>query len=147
QTKVGRGAFAKEFGLEFVRGLKTGSKGKSKITVKKTTVGVPVLLDANALRLPVTIKTNLGNLHMAIGVTQLERVLGILAMIPDFNGTVRPTDATQAVRDVEQHLHDAFTVGSASPPTISGTAAQGQVLTLDEGSWSGAPSAFTYVWS
>ena len=147
QTKAGRQAFAKEFALEFVQGVKSGSKGKVPVKVKSTTVGAPVLIGANALRLPVTIKTNLGSLRMSVGVTQLERVVGILAMIPEFNRSIRSADATTAITDVEKHLHDAFTVANTTPPTITGTAIQGQVVTLDEGSWTGAPSDFTYAWS
>lgn len=146
QTKAGRDAFAKGFALGFVQALK-GQKGRAKVTVKKTTVGAPVLVDQNALRLAVTVKTNLGSLHMSMGLTQTERVLGMLVMIPDFNSTPHAADVNKAVTDVEQHLHDAFTVASTSPPTITGTAAQGQALTLDEGSWTGAPSSFTYAWS
>jgi hypothetical protein len=32
-----------------------------------------------------------------------------------------------------------------APPTISGTPQQGQMLTADAGSWTGAPSGFAYV--
>lgn len=147
QTKAGRQAFAKEFALAFVRGIKTGTRGKAKVTVKQTTVGAPVLLGESALRLPVTIKTNLGTLHMTIEMTQTDRVLAIVELIPDFNSRLRTTDATTALADVEKHLHDAFAVANSSPPTTTGAAAQGQVVTLDEGTWTGAPSSFTYAWS
>lgn len=147
QTKAGRGAFAKEFALAFVKGVKTGSRGKVTVRIEHTTVGAPALLGERAMRIPLTIKTNLGTLHMPIELTQTERVLAIVELIPDFNGTVRAADATTALTKVEQHLHDAFTVASTSPPTISGAPAQGQTLVLDEGSWTGAPSTFTYAWS
>ena len=36
---------------------------------------------------------------------------------------------------------------NTSPPTVSGTAQQGQTLTADSGSWSGtAPISYTYQW-
>lgn len=35
---------------------------------------------------------------------------------------------------------------STSPPTISGVAKAGQILTADPGSWSGNPTSFTYQW-
>jgi hypothetical protein len=147
QSTSGRQAFAKAFALEFVRGVKTGSHGKVKVTVKHTTVSAPVLLGESALRMPLTITTNVGSLHMAIEVTQTERVVAIVELMPDFNRPLRTADANTALTDVEQHLHDAFTVANTSLPTTGGAAAQGQVVTLDEGSWTGAPSSFTYVWS
>jgi hypothetical protein len=147
QTKAGRQAFAKEFGLAFVHGVETGSHGKATVTVKQTTVGAPVLLGESALRLPVTLKTNLGSLHMAIEATQTDRVVAIVELLPGFNRPLPAADAGKALTAVERHLHDAFTIANTSPPTTTGTAAQGQVLTLDEGSWTGAPSSFTYAWS
>jgi fibronectin type 3 domain-containing protein len=36
--------------------------------------------------------------------------------------------------------------GNTTPPTISGTPKVGLVLTANDGSWSGNPTSFTYVW-
>ena len=36
---------------------------------------------------------------------------------------------------------------SSAPPTISGTAQQGQTLSASKGGWSNSPTAFTYAWS
>jgi len=35
---------------------------------------------------------------------------------------------------------------NTSPPTISGTAKVGQILTVDPGTWSGNPTSYTYQW-
>src|SRR5205823_4097157 len=35
---------------------------------------------------------------------------------------------------------------NVSPPAISGTAQEGQTLSADPGSWTGAPTAFGYEW-
>src|SRR5207237_10888444 len=36
--------------------------------------------------------------------------------------------------------------GNTSPPTISGTAQQGQTLTESHGSWTNEPTSYTYQW-
>ena len=47
----------------------------------------------------------------------------------------------------EARIKTAFTVANSEAPTISGGAQQGQTLTVDEGSWIGAPSSFSYAWA
>ena len=41
QSKRGRQALAKEWAIDFVKGINAGSHGKSKLTVKQTVVGAP----------------------------------------------------------------------------------------------------------
>lgn len=43
-------------------------------------------------------------------------------------------------------LAGSTAIANTTPPTISGTAAQGQVLTAGTGSWSGGPTLYGYQW-
>ena len=63
-------------------------------------------------------------------------------------GKAIPGTTTDALTSAEEAvLEKAFTVANTSPPTISGVVSQGQPLTVDEGTWVGAPSAYAYAWS
>jgi hypothetical protein len=140
-TKSGRSSF----GAAFTRGFLAGSKGKLKVI--KTVVGPPVALDAKALGLPVTVKTGIGTLRMVIDLAQVDRVLGIVFLAGLPNRTITAADTARAGAAAEKRITTAFTVANSQAPTISGLAQQGQTLTVDEGSWIGAPSSFSYAWS
>ena len=140
-TKSGRRSFA----TEFTRGFLAGAKGKLKVI--KTVVGPPVALDANSLGLPVTVTTNLGTLRMAIDVVHVDRILGMVFLAGLPNRKIAAADTARANAAAEARIKTAFTVANSEAPTISGGAQQGQTLTVDEGSWIGAPSSFSYAWA
>jgi hypothetical protein len=147
QSRAGRQAIAKVWVAGFVKGANVGSHGKAALAVKQLVVGVPVEVGSSALRLPLTVKTNLGTLRMSFEVAQTDRALAIVVLVSRLNGRLGAADATQALIAAQQHLQDAFAVANTTAPTINGTQTQGQVVTVDEGSWTGAPSAFSYGWS
>jgi hypothetical protein len=139
QTKAGRQAIAKAWGTSFIQ--------SSKLRLKSTVVSAPVSLGEGALRLALTMTTNVGTVRMAIGFAQTDRVFDFVVLAAHVDQKVATGDIARAVSAVQQHLRAAFTVASTSPPAIVGTPQQGQSLTVDEGAWTGAPSGFTYVWS
>jgi len=141
QTKAGRLALAKAWAIDFAKGA------SKKLVVKQTVVGAPVEVGASALRLPLTIKTNLGTMRLSLEVAQTDRVLAIVMLMGRLNGRLDASDAAHALAAAQQHLQAAFTVANTTAPTISGTQTQGQVVSVDEGNWTGAPSEFSYSWS
>jgi hypothetical protein len=147
QSPTGRQAIAKVWAAAFVKGANVGSHGKVTLTVKQMVVGAPVEVASSALRLPLTVKTNLGTMRRAFEVAQTDRALAINMLMGRLNARVGPADATQALLAAQRQLQEAFAVANTTAPTISGTQAQGQVVSVDEGAWTGAPSAFSYSWS
>jgi hypothetical protein len=136
-TKRGRDAIAKSFVKGFVSG--------SKLKVKKTIVGSP-LLGAQSIRWGLTMKTSKGSLNLVLDFVQVDRVVEIVLILGLPNQRVAGADAGKALTEAKARLVTGFTVASTAPPTISGTPAQGQTLTVDEGTWTGAPASYTYVW-
>src|SRR6185369_10225196 len=94
----------------------------------------------------ITFKTSRGVVRMSIGVAQVDRVVDIIALVPTA-GQLSVGDVNHVITASLHHLQTAFTISNLASPTIAGTPQQGQTLTLDEGAWAGAPSAFAYAWS
>jgi hypothetical protein len=147
QSPAGRQAIAKVWAAAFVKGANVGSHGKVALTVKQMVVGAPVEVGSTALRLPLTVKTNLGTMRLAFEVAQTDRALAIIMLMGRLNARIGPADAAEALLAAQRHLQAAFAIANTTAPTISGTQTQGQVISVDEGTWTGAPSAFSYSWS
>ena len=142
-TVAGRRAFAKALSGQ----IATGAKVKVKVKVSGVTVGVPAGLGTHELRVPIVIATNRGRLTIAFDLMQVDRVIGYVFLTGLLGERVSTADAVRAAASAKARLVAGFTVASTAPPTISGTAAQGQALTVDEGTWTGAPSSFGYSWA
>ena len=146
QSKHGRQALAKEWGIDFVNGLDAGSHGKSKLTVKRTVVGLPVELGSSSLRLPLTFDTSLGTIRVSLDSF---RRIGSSRSSSWWAGST--TGSARAMRrrpsPWSTSMKTAFTVSNTTAPTINGTPTQGQVVSVDEGDWAGGPSIFSYSWA
>jgi hypothetical protein len=144
---VEKNALARIFTTEFAKGAKLGSNGKAKLTVKTTVLGRPVDVGSSAFRVPMTFVTTVRRLRVALGFTHADRAIGVVFMIPLGKAPVAAGKEDAIIRAEQQQLRDAFTVANSSPPTIVGSAQQGQTLTVNAGAWTGAPSSFAYAWS
>jgi hypothetical protein len=147
QSPKQRKAFAQTWAVDFVKGLKLGSKGKATLKVKTVVAGAPAELGDNALRLPLSMKTSRGTMHLSLVVVEVDRVVAIVELLGEPNRTLDAGDSATALTAIRGHLRSAFTIANTVAPTIGGTPTVGQTLTVDEGSWAGAPSSFAYAWS
>ena len=146
QSAAGRAALAREFGLAFVKGASI-APGKSAPIVKSTVVGAPVEMGGSAIRLPLTLVTNQGVLHMSLGFAQGDRVVTEVVLMAPAHMRVSASAQTRALAALQHHLQVGFTIANTATPSIGGTVTQGQTLTATAGSWTGSPSSLTYSWS
>jgi hypothetical protein len=146
--RILKGQLASVFAAALEGGAKVGSHGKATLTVTKTVISRPISVAKTAFRLAVTFWTNKGPVRGALGFVQTDRAIGIVFLLPvPARKLLGAGNVARVVAAEQRRLEAAFTVASTAAPTITGTAQQGQTLTLAEGTWSGAPSTFAYAWS
>ncbi|HZQ89567.1 MAG TPA: hypothetical protein VFA42_06140 [Gaiellaceae bacterium] len=146
-TKSGRQQLAREFGAEFVKGLKLGSGGRKAPKSEKFTVGLPVTVGAAGLFLPLSDKTTLGTFHISMVFADVDRVVSVSVLMAEPNVSLAPADSRAALTAIQKRLAAVFAVANTAAPTIAGGTTVGQTLTADAGTWTGAPSSFSYGWS
>ena len=137
KTKRGRTAFGKEI----VKGFASGGHLK----VRKTIVSAPVL-GAQAMRFGVTLRTRAQSYNIVLDFVDVDRVIEIVVLFALPGHRVSGAAAGLASGKASARIRVGFTVANTALPTIVGTAGQGQTLTLDEGTWTGGPSGYTYAW-
>jgi hypothetical protein len=140
-TKAGRNALARSF----VAGYMQGSKGPR----PKVTVGKPASLGLgpSSFRLPLVVRAREGTIRLTIAMFVVDRAAAMTFVASLPGKRLAAADTTRAARAVHTRFRRSFTVANSAPPTIVGTAQEGQVLTATRGDWRGAPSGVTYQWS
>ena len=136
-TRAGR----KELGASFARSLRP-------IRAKTVTVSPPSAVAAGefAYRFTITATTNKGTVRVGFAFVRVDRALGILFALARKGARVTSGSLVSLAKKQATHFRSGFTIGNVTPPTITGTPAQGQTLTADRGRWSGGPEQYTYQW-
>lgn len=91
------------------------------------------------------VRTTATKVNVSVSLLRIDRVVVVDVAIG--NGTaVARGDGVALTKLVAAHVAAALVPIGVSPPTISGTATQGQTLTAAPGGWSDAPAAYAYQW-
>ena len=141
KTLLSTAAGRKGFGRGFAQGLKP-------LKTKRITVSRPASIPAGELayRFTVTALTNKGTVRVGFVVMRLHRAVGFMFVVARKGSKLSGGSLASLAHTQESHFRGGFTIGTVSPPTIAGSAAQGQTLTADRGRWSGGPEEFAFQW-
>lgn len=134
RTKLGRKAII----AEIARSLNVKATAVKVGTVRKPKFG------DNAFELPLSILIKGHRVYEDLLYLQLDRVVATLVL-----AGIHPVSSSAAGKYttiVSSHITTVLTPVSTAPPTVAGTAVQGQTLTAAPGTWSNDDVAFTYQW-
>jgi hypothetical protein len=94
--------------------------------------------------IPVSVQTKRGRVYENIAYFRIDAIVGSLVQAGVKPITIGATSRLEAL--VASHIGTALAPAVVSPPTITGTAQQGQTLTATPGTWNGSGVTFTYQW-
>jgi hypothetical protein len=96
--------------------------------------------------LPINLRVQGVRFSFDLIVLQRDRVLGFLLLLGLPGKAIKLADATSLAGAMVNHIGFGLSPQNTIPPTITGTAAQGQTLQAATGTWSNTPTSFTYQW-
>jgi hypothetical protein len=133
RSKAGRALFVKTIARE--------------AKVKTTAISVGKLRKVagydQGFELPVSVKVNAGRIYETLVYLRIDRVAVLMLEVGlrQIGGTTSKYAAA-----IASHIGTALAPTSVTPPTITGTAQQGQTLTATPGTWSADDATFAYQW-
>ena len=92
----------------------------------------------------VSVQTKQGRVYESIAYFRIDAVVESLVQVGVKPVTAALTAQLEAL--IASHVGTALAPSLVSPPTITGTAQQGQTLTATTGTWDGAGLSYTYQW-
>jgi hypothetical protein len=85
-----------------------------------------------------------GRIYESLIIVRLDRVL--VQMIESAARPIASGTTAKYMTAIAAHIGTQLAPAAVSPPTITGTAQQGQTLTATAGTWSAADATFGYQW-
>lgn len=131
---------------QLVQAIVTGS-GRT-VRKKDIHIGRPrdLHLGEGAVLLPIRVRIRGIRFDFDLIFLQRDRVIGLLLAGGMPAKAIKLADASYLANTMIDHVNFGLSPQPTTPPTISGTPAQGQTLTASTGSWNNNPTSFTYQW-
>lgn len=117
-----------------------------KVKPKAVSVGATrsARIGDQGFEIPVSVKTAHGHVYESIAYFRIDAIVSALV-----EAGIKPVTAAATARLealIAAHIGAALAPVDVAPPTVTGTAQQGQTLTAAPGTWSVTDTAFTYQW-
>ncbi|MEP6892264.1 MAG: hypothetical protein ABI927_00665 [Gaiellaceae bacterium] len=85
-------------------------------------------------------------LAMVFEVVRVDRAVQVLYLLSAPNTAILPAEASGLISTVAARMHAGLIPAGVAPPTVSGTAQEGQTLSVAVGSWTNSPTAYALRW-
>jgi hypothetical protein len=123
-------------------------RGHGSLRVRKVTVRKPhtLRIGDGAFVLPMTLYTSLGRIRAAFAFGVRDRVEAVMVVVAAPGSRLTASDVAPLVAATADHVQAGLSPINIAPPTVSGTAQQGQPLTAAPGAWTNRPVSFGYQW-
>lgn len=135
--KSGRAALVKQF--------LTGAGLKVKPSAVTMTRPRGLGIHDSSMEIGFVVKAGKTKVNLAVTLVRVDRVIDA-TIAAGIGHAVALRDDIALTKLAAGHIAAALVPEAAAPPTISGTAAQGQTLTATNGTWSNSPTAFALQW-
>lgn len=143
--------------FSFARVLFSGRQGARLVKAILVEEGIPAdsvavgrirqpRIGHGAIYIPITFRSAGTKLPLALVLFRFDRVLGSLALVGFPRGTLYAPDAYRLTRVAVARVTAGLVPVNVTPPTVTGTAQPGQVLTAARGMWSGDQLTYAYQW-
>lgn len=134
RSKAGRAALVAEYAKEF------------KVKAKAVVLGQPYKVAGYDQGFAIAVSVGLkgGRLYESLVLVRLDRV--VVQLIETAARPIGASTTAKYMGAIASHIGSQLAPITVSPPTIAGTAQQGQTLTATPGTWSAPDATFAYRW-
>lgn len=140
----GTAAFRKSI-VTGLAGTLSQSSGQD-VRISNARFGKATAAGPDGRQITLSVVTTLGTLDIVIAFAHLDRLVTEAYLYSTLDGSLPAGIGGRVLGLTREHARVALTVAVDGPPLVGGTAAQGQKLTADVGSWTGGPTSFAYAW-
>lgn len=134
------GAGQRALEKEFITGIgKANVKGTTRVKPRALKFG------DSSMEVGTIVHTTAGNVNISVSIFRVGKVV-VFNVAAGHGKSINANDARAIGGFGVKHILAALVPIAVAPPTVTGTATQGQTLTGSNGTWGDEPASYTYQW-